>query len=222
MTSHVDPHALALRAIEIARAADGYGFGAETVPGQRGGRIDCSELIEQACAEMGVDPPMPDGTWLQAQHCERHRALISVADALATEGALLFYFSVDGVPSVRPNSAHVAMSLGDGRTVEARSTASGVGIFEGAATRNWTLAAAIPGVDYIDAKKPKRPKPLKSGDQGCRVAALQQAINEALALDVDGDFGPKTRARVREWQRSIGARRTGRITAAQAEQLGIR
>ena len=55
---------------------------------------------------------------------------MSVEQALKTRGALLFYFSQPPTGAGRPAEAHVAISLGDGRTIEARSTKDGVGVFQ--------------------------------------------------------------------------------------------
>ncbi|WP_163870143.1 hypothetical protein [Myxococcus eversor] len=58
-----------------------------------------------------------------------------MAEALRTRGALLY----------RPG--HVAISLGDRRTIEARGSAYGVNIFS-ANGRGWTSGALIPGLKY--------------------------------------------------------------------------
>ena len=58
-----------------------------------------------------------------------------VEQALRTPGALLF----------RPG--HVAISLGDGRTIEAKGSKYGVGIFS-AHNRGWTTGGLIPGMRY--------------------------------------------------------------------------
>ena len=70
----------------------------------------------------------------------RSRPGISVDEAIATRGALLFKFP--GVTDVmalksRPEGAHVALSLGDGRTMEASGRNRPVGIFK-AHNREWT------------------------------------------------------------------------------------
>ena len=62
-----------------------------------------------------------------------------------TPGALLFSFSSEPVPGGgRPNHAHVAISLGDGRTIEARGKSYGVGTFNAANRFQW--AAIVPGL----------------------------------------------------------------------------
>ena len=61
--------------------------------------------------------------------------LISVESAIATRGALL----------VRGPNGHIAISLGNGWTIEARGKAYGVGIFP-ANGRAWTTGAIIPAI----------------------------------------------------------------------------
>ena len=91
--------------------------------------LDCSELVEWAAHQVGVK--VTDGSWLQYLDLKQRGALMSVEEALRTPGALLFSFSEEPTPGGgRPNQAHVAISLGDGRTIEARGREYGVGIFE--------------------------------------------------------------------------------------------
>jgi cell wall-associated NlpC family hydrolase len=136
-----------------------YRFGAETSKQDASpAAIDCSELIEWACARAGVGPRMPDGSWNQFSHAVKHDYQISVPAGLKTRGALLFYFSGgDPLAGQRPKRAHVAISLGDGRVLEASSTARKVTIAEAEemtkrggtiGNRVWTHAAMIPGVSY--------------------------------------------------------------------------
>jgi beta-lactamase class A len=67
---------------------------------------------------------------------------------------------------------------------------------------------------------------LKLGSQGPRVEQLQRALNERLKpapeLNVDGEFGPITRAAVIEWQKSQKMPETGEIDAAGWQALGLR
>lgn len=109
--------------------------------------FDCSELIEWGCGRLGIRPTMPDGSWYQLQHCISNAPRISVERAILQPGALLFVFSNDPYGDQRPERAHVAMSLGNGITIEARGVAYGVGVFsvEG---RGWTHAGLVPGLSY--------------------------------------------------------------------------
>jgi hypothetical protein len=128
---------------------DKYVFGVEvklTDPDPKA--EDCSELVEWVCAQNGVQPVMPDGAMYQVRHCRKYGFLISVAEALKTPGALLFFFSDDPFEGdQRPDMAHVSISQGNTMTIEARSTRDGVGEFP-AEGRGWTHAGLIPGVDY--------------------------------------------------------------------------
>ena len=109
--------------------------------------FDCSELIQWLGAQLGIFPVVPDGSWYQYRHAWQHSTVISVQEAISTPGALLFRFSSDPLTGGRPRSAHVALSLGDGATIEARGSAWGVGSWA-AYGRGWTHAALLPGVEY--------------------------------------------------------------------------
>lgn len=134
----------------LSQDGDRYVFGAEAAPSDTDpDAFDCSELIQWACGRAGLVPVMPDGSWIQARHCKNHATMISVSAGIAQYGALLFRFVGDPFTGGRPSAAHVAMSLGDGTTIEARSSRYGVGVFT-ATGRGWTHAAIIPGADYTD------------------------------------------------------------------------
>lgn len=117
--------------VRAALAQDGkpYVFGAEANKNDPSPRaFDCSELVEWAAAQAGIT--IPDGSWNQRAATQR----ISVDQALRTPGALLF------------SDGHVAISLGDGRTIEARNSRDGVGIFQ--AGNRFTSGGLIPGMTY--------------------------------------------------------------------------
>ena len=135
--------------LAVQQDGDRYVFGERTRFHETDPEVfDCSELIQWVCGRLGVEPEMPDGSWIQAKHCKNHDTLIEIDRGVDTAGALLFRFSSNPFGSDRPDKAHVAFSLGDGRTMEARSTSLGVGIFAHAADRDWTHAGKIPGVKY--------------------------------------------------------------------------
>ncbi|MFJ2618149.1 peptidoglycan DD-metalloendopeptidase family protein [Glutamicibacter sp. NPDC087344] len=91
--------------------------------------FDCSGLIHYALAEVGVK--FVHGSLRQLQECEP----ISVAQALRTPGALLWF------------QGHDAISLGDGKTIEAvTSPANGVGTYPHG--NRFTKAGLIPGITY--------------------------------------------------------------------------
>lgn len=127
-----------------AQAGDRYVFGASaSVDDADPDVFDCSELVKWAAGRQGVE--VPDGTWLQYLDLKSDGATMSVEDAINTPGALLFSFPSEPQPGQgRPSSAHVAISLGDGRTIEAANPRKGV-IF-GEAEGRFNFAGFIPGL----------------------------------------------------------------------------
>lgn len=127
----------AIAFVEAALSQQGkpYVFGAEVrLNDLNPPAFDCSELVQWAAARVGLS--LPDGTMNQLPFCQQRGTTISVAQALLVRGALLF----------RPG--HVAISLGDGTTIEARGAEYGVGVFEGAEHRPWFTGALVPGLRY--------------------------------------------------------------------------
>lgn len=129
------PTATAFVEAALSQRGKPYVFGAEVrLDDPDPPAFDCSELVQWAAHRVGLS--LPDGTMNQHPLCERKGTLISVPQALLVRGALLF----------RPG--HVAISLGDGTTIEARGAEYGVGVFYGAEHRPWTTGALVPGLRY--------------------------------------------------------------------------
>lgn len=125
----------------LAQTGDRYVFGAETrLDDQNPSVFDCSELTQWAAHQAGVE--LPDGSWNQYLTLQQQGASIGVEEALRTRGALLFSFSSPPTSAGRPSQAHVAISLGDGRTIEAMGTQYGVGSWS--AQGRFNYAAVIP------------------------------------------------------------------------------
>jgi cell wall-associated NlpC family hydrolase len=129
----------------LAQVGDTYVFGHETdLEDPNPETFDCSELVQWAASQAGVE--ITDGSWAQYLALQGQGSTMSVDDAVQTKGALLFSFSSEPTPGGgRPRSAHVAISLGDGRIVEAASPRSGVKISPADPDR-FTHAATIPGL----------------------------------------------------------------------------
>lgn len=131
-----------------------YVLGAEASPANSNpSALDCSELVEWACDRLGVKPKMPDGAWYQYLHCKKYGKLIPVGSGISTQGALLF--RVFGAAGSGGRGNHVAVSRGNGWTIEARGRAYGTNTFS-ANNRGWTHAALVPGINY-DATAPAIP-----------------------------------------------------------------
>ena len=146
----------------VAQAGDRYVFGAVVeFNNDNPNEFDCSGLVAWACNHAGVRPNFPHASWLQAKQCHEAKADISIDEAVATRGALLFGFTEGVDPftaKTRPDHAHVAISLGNGRTIEAASQKWGVGTFSAdKLKRGWTHAALIPNVEYTEKPPPVVP-----------------------------------------------------------------
>jgi cell wall-associated NlpC family hydrolase len=125
----------------VAQSGDQYVFGAETkLNDPNPSRFDCSELVEWASHQAGVK--VPDGAWNQFTYLNKGGSTMSVEQAIRTPGALLFSFSSDPLTG-QPKAAHVAISLGNGKTIEAKGSEYGVGSWE-ANSRRFEYAAMIP------------------------------------------------------------------------------
>lgn len=92
--------------------------------------FDCSGLVQFASAKVGRRIGKPAA----AQWSATKGRSISLADAYGRRGALLFRIG-------RGSTNHVAISLGNGSTVEARGKAQGCGVFGNAKGRAWTGAS---------------------------------------------------------------------------------
>jgi cell wall-associated NlpC family hydrolase len=115
-------------ALALQQAGKRYVFGAEASPSDPNPRsFDCSELVEWAAARAGISPRVPDGSSAQINHCRS----IPLAQAIRTKGALLW------------TPGHIAISLGNGKTIEAMN--SQAGIRQGNAAGRFQRGGLIPG-----------------------------------------------------------------------------
>ncbi len=163
----------------LAQTGDSYVFGAEAqADDPNPTTFDCSELTQWAASRVGIN--LPDGSWHQYLQLKEAGAVIPVDQAVHTPGALLFRFDAEPTEGgARPGEAHVAISLGDGTTIEARGRAYGVGSWD--AGNRFTYAAIIPGLgDTPD---------LDGDGVGDPVAAAVAAPPEPV-VDTDGDGAP--------------------------------
>jgi cell wall-associated NlpC family hydrolase len=163
----------------LAQVGDRYVFGHNVQlddPDPRA--FDCSELVEWAAHRAGVQ--IQDGTWNQYLQLQGENALIDVEEAIRTRGALLFHFS--STPTAgggRPRQAHVAISLGDGRIVEAANPGRGV-VISPADPDRFNHAAVIPALGTAT------PPPATTAAVGADQAAFAVDF-EALPPPADAD-----------------------------------
>lgn len=113
----------------LAQAGDTYIYGAETTASDPDpNAFDCSELVQWAAGRAGV--AFVDGSSAQIAACRP----VSVDTAIQTRGALLWA------------PGHVAISLGNGRTIEAAN--SRVGVVSYPAAGRFSRGGLIPGLAY--------------------------------------------------------------------------
>jgi hypothetical protein len=114
-------------AADLIAAAETYTH----LPYRYGGKgpdaYDCSGLITRALADIGLSFPHGSANQIAAT------TSLPIAEAITTAGALLY----------RPG--HIAISRGDGTTIEARNPTQGIGNFS-AHGREWTRAGTIPAL----------------------------------------------------------------------------
>jgi cell wall-associated NlpC family hydrolase len=127
-----------------AQLGDRYVFGAEVKLSDPNPSVfDCSEFTQWAAFQAGAK--IPDGATAQYLHFKEKGLLIDPAKAKETPGALLFSFDREPRPGDgRTPGAHVAISLGNGKVVEAANPRAGVR--ESTAGNRFEFAAIIPGI----------------------------------------------------------------------------
>ncbi len=113
---------------------------------------------------------------------------------------------------------HVGYYVGDGYAVEWRGFNYGC-VKTVVKERTWKYWAKLPFIDYGDtsAAQPAETvaytlgsRLLKNGSVGGDVKTLQELLNQlGAALEVDGDFGSKTEAAVKAFQKKAGLKQDG-------------
>ena len=149
---------------------------------------------------------------------------ISLAEAARTAGA--------AVLRLGPKMGHIVISDGQGGTVEAHSTNSGV-IRHTLSNRRWDMGILIPGVTYEggnghpDPAPPAPPGVIYRLTSPCMQGAKIAEIQEKLAdlgfgpINPDGVYGPRTFAAVRDLQNSNGLVPDGEVGPVTARFLGV-
>ena len=178
------------------------------------------------CTNNGENPARADaysGAW--ARDAATSERKLSIGQAKATPAALL-------IRKPPPKGVgHVAISQGDGTTVEAHSAKLGVTnkVVDG---RRWDLAILLPLIDYPDQLDEAIYSPPSSlvlrltfpPMHGAKVQTLQRALR-AHGFDpgeIDGVFGPHTEAAVRGFQLQSGLVPDGEAGKLTLRKLGLK
>lgn len=185
---------------------------------QWSGPWDCAEFASWLVFQLGgvlvgctnnqANPALADaysGAW--ARDAAASERSITLGQAKATAGAVLVRKPPAG------GIGHVAISRGDGSTVEAHSEARGV-TNDTVDGRRWDLAMLAPGIDYPGLPAPMIVAPpgglvlrlTHPPMRGSLVKKLQSALKaRGFAPGArDGVYGPHTEAAVRAFQLEQG------------------
>lgn len=117
--------------------------------------LDCSGLVTAVGARLGLGIGRVHGSANQWAYCARYGQRVTAAQAANTAGLLCFRIGVTPVN-------HVAITLGENKTMEARSshTSPQVGVFGAMTARRWTGFTTIPGVTYSGSPATPPPSPV--------------------------------------------------------------
>lgn len=131
----------------LAHVGDKYVFGVDVAVTDPDPKVwDSGEFTQWVAYQGGAQ--IPGSTTEQYLGLKETGLLVPVERGIDTPGALLFHFSTEPTRSSgRPDETAAAISLGDGRAVEAQSEEVGVVIDNDALTR-FNYAAMLPGVNY--------------------------------------------------------------------------
>ena len=200
------------------------------------GPWDCAEFVSWlmfqttglllGCTNNNDDPSKADafsGAW--ARDAAASQRPISLGQAKGTAGAVLVRKPAPG------GRGHVAISLGDGTTIEAHSAKQGVSN-QRVDGRRWDLAMLLPLIEYPDELpiavfNPPSGLILRLTSppmHGALVKKLQQAL-KAKGIDpgdIDGVFGPHTEAAVRAFQLQSELVPDGEAGKTTLAKLGIK
>ena len=200
------------------------------------GPWDCAEfaswLVYQTtgllvgCTNNSSKPSTADaysGAW--ARDADASHRSISIGQARSVAGAALIR-----KPAGAGGIGHVAISQGDGTTVEAHSSARGV-TNDKVDGRRWDVAMLIPMISYPDELPTSVFSPPQAlvlrlkfpPMQGALIKELQKALKaKGFEPDsLDGVFGPHTEAAVRGFQLKSGLVSDGEAGPTTLSTLGL-
>ncbi len=195
--------------------------------------MDCAEFVSYLIARLTgrlygcVDNSAPMSsadayTGAFWKDVNKRGVALTVEEAAATPGA--FVLRRPG----RSGIGHIAISDGQGGTVEAKSTREGI-VADRISGRRWDIGGLVPWIAYdghdpVDVAAPAtiyaRGQP---NMRESKVREIQEALKAAgySPGDIDGAFGARTEAAVSTLQRERGLVIDGEVGPETAAELGI-
>ena len=120
-------------ALALQQAGKRYVYGAYASPTDPNPTaFDCSMLVQWCCERTAIGG-CPRTSEAQQAWCQKNNTAINVSNAINTKGALLFA------------NGHVAISLGNGKTIEAMNSQMGVRQGNATGNRGWIGGGRLPG-----------------------------------------------------------------------------
>lgn len=199
------------------------------------GAFDCAELASYivyqvtgrlyGCIDNNELPASADA-YTGAFRRDAHALgkIITVVEAARIPGAFVLRYPPSG-----GGMGHIALSVGDGTTIEAKSAAEGV-VVDKVSGRRWDIGVLIPWVNYsgggsVDVVGPAIVYAIGQPNMRADVIhAIQSALKDA-GYDpgaIDSEYGPQTARAVEEFQRSRGLVQDGEVGPQTAAELGVR
>lgn len=197
------------------------------------GPWDCAEfaswLVYQVagvlygCTDDTANPATADaytGAW--KTDASTKGRMVSVSEAAGTPGAFLLRY-----PPAPGEMGHIAVSDGQGGTIEAAGSSTGV-VAGKVSGRRWDTGVLPPGIDYTTGSHSVAgPSTIYAVGQPNMAAAKIKEIQTALAAhgftpgEIDGEFGTNTALAAAAFQRAQGLIADGEVGPDTAKALGI-
>lgn len=198
------------------------------------GAFDCAELasfvifqvlhILYGCINNSVEPRVADawtGSW--KRDAIAIGRMVSVDRAVKTPGAFLLRYPPSG-----GGMGHIAISMGDGRVVEAYSSTKGV-IIGTAAGRRWDTGVEVGDAVYVMSGSAAAAPPVTIYAEGqpnmdpAKVREIQTALAAAgfSPGEIDGQYGSNTTTAVGFFQRDRGLLVDGEVGPLTANAMGV-
>jgi N-acetylmuramoyl-L-alanine amidase len=196
------------------------------------GPWDCAEFVSwcvyqtagmlYGCHDDRGNPASADAyTGFWGRDARTMGKIISVAAATGIAGA--------AVLRLGPKMGHIVISDGQGGTVEAASSNTGV-IRSTLSGRRWSMGILVPGLTYEEGHDTPDPAPpgviyrlISPCMQGDKIAEIQAQLKAKGfgPLSADGIYGPRTLAAVLDFQKSNGLVPDGEVGPQTAKALGV-
>jgi hypothetical protein len=197
------------------------------------GPWDCAEFaswlvyqtagILYGCTDDTTDPAKADaytGAW-KTDAATKGR-MVPVSEAAGTPGAFLLRY-----PPAPGEMGHIAVSDGQGGTVEAAGSSTGVVVGK-VSGRRWDTGVLVPGIDYSGGSvHVSGPAKIYAVGQPNMDGSKVKEIQTALAAsgyspgDVDGEYGTTTALAAAAFQKAQGIISDGEVGPDTAKALGV-